>query len=75
MCAGETNEAVRVLDLLLEFFAHGAHWTGGRYDDGQGPCCLIGRQYLHSQHHASSEAAARFLKEAMPAHRGACVLH
>jgi hypothetical protein len=34
MRAGDKNEAVQMLDLLLEFFADGARWTRGRYHDG-----------------------------------------
>jgi len=35
MCSGDTNEAVQMLDILLEFFSNGAHWTRGRYHDGR----------------------------------------
>jgi hypothetical protein len=58
MRPGDTNEAVQMLDLLLEFFAEGAHWTRGRYHDGHGRRCLIGAlDYLRRKHYVSSEAA------------------
>lgn len=67
MCAHDPNEAVQMLDLLLDFFADGAHWARGRFDDGQGGRCLIGALgYLQRKHHVASSGAAHFLKEAMP---------
>jgi hypothetical protein len=67
MCVHDPNEAVQMLDLLLDFFADGAHWTRGRFDDGQGGRCLIGALgYLQRKHHVASSGAAYFLKEAMP---------
>ena len=42
MGAGDTNEAIQMFDLLLEFLADGAHWTRGHYHNGDGRCCLIG---------------------------------
>jgi hypothetical protein len=67
MGAGNTNEAVQMLDLLLEFFADGAHWTRDRYHDGHGRRCLIGAlNYLRRKHHVPSDAAVYFLREAMP---------
>lgn len=67
MCLHHPNEAVQMLDLLLDFFADGAHWTRGRFDDGQGGRCLIGALgYLQRKHHVASSGAAYFLKEAMP---------
>ena len=29
MRAGDTKEPIQMLDLLLEFFTYGAHWTRG----------------------------------------------
>jgi hypothetical protein len=67
MRADDLNEAVQMLDLLLEFFADGVHWTRGAYNDGHGRRCLIGAlDYLCREHHASSDAAICFLQEAMP---------
>jgi len=57
--AGDTNEAIQMLDLLLEFFADGAHWTRGHYHDGDGWRCLIGALgYLRRKHHVSSAPRA-----------------
>jgi hypothetical protein len=33
--------AVRMLDLLIEFFDGGKQWTKGRYEDGKGRRCLV----------------------------------
>jgi hypothetical protein len=67
MRAGDKNEAVQMLDLLLEFFADGARWTRGRYHDGLGRHCLIGAlDYLRRKYHVPSDAAVAFLQEAMP---------
>ena len=67
MRVDEIHEAVQMLDLLLEFFADGAHWTRGAYNDGHGGRCLIGAlDYLRREHHVSSDAAVCFLQEAMP---------
>jgi hypothetical protein len=64
---GDTNDAVQMLDLLLEFFVDGARWTRGCYHDGNGRRCLIGAlDYLPRKHHVPSDAAMYFLKEAMP---------
>ena len=42
MRAGEINEALRMFDLLLEYFGDGVRWTRGRYRDGHGRHYLIG---------------------------------
>ena len=44
MRAIETTEAVQMLDLLLEYFADGRHWTRGRFY-GNGRHCLA-RHFL-----------------------------
>ena len=46
MRAGNTNEAVQMLNLLLEFFENGARWTRGLYQDGHGRRCLIGASII-----------------------------
>ena len=71
MCETDAGKAVQMLDLLLEFFGKdGAHWSRGRYDDGQGGRCLIGAlDYLRRKHRISSEEAGYFLREAMPHRR------
>jgi hypothetical protein len=67
MPESDPSEAVQMLDLLLEFFADGEHWTRGRYDDGHGRRCLIGAlHYLRRKHHISTAAAVEFIEEAMP---------
>ncbi len=50
MPEADTGKALRMLDLLLEFFGeNGEHWTRGRYDDGHGRRCLIGALQYASQ--------------------------
>jgi len=63
----ESNHAVRMLDLLLEFFAAGTHRARGRYHDGRGRRFLMGALvYLRREHRISYARAAYFLKEALP---------
>jgi len=67
MRAGNTNEAVQMLNLLLEFFENGARWTRGLYQDGHGRRCLIGAlDYLRREHRVPSDTAVYFLQEALP---------
>jgi hypothetical protein len=67
MFEAETGDAVRLLDLLLGFFADGARWTRGRYHDGEGRRCLLGAvDYLRRKHRIASDGAVTFLAEAMP---------
>jgi hypothetical protein len=56
MPKADAGKAVRVLDLLLEFFGEGgAHWTRGRYHDGHGRRCLIGAlDFLRRKHRIRS---------------------
>jgi hypothetical protein len=42
MPEAEIAKAVKLLDLMLEFFADDGHWTRGCYDDGNGGHCLVG---------------------------------
>jgi hypothetical protein len=66
MRAIETTEAVQMLDLLLEYFADGRHWTRGRFY-GNGRHCLVGAlNYLRREHRVASGAARYFLEEAIP---------
>ena len=37
----EIAKTVQLLDLMLEHFANDAHWTRGRYDDGNGGHWLV----------------------------------
>ncbi len=76
MRANNTNEAVQMLELLLEFFDDGARWTRGRYHDGHGRRCLVAAlQYLRGEHGIPSRAAARFLEEAAPGQFGLVYLN
>ena len=66
MRAIETTEAVQMLDLLLEYFVDGRHWTRGRFY-GNGRHCLVGAlNYLRREHRVASGAARYFLEEAIP---------
>jgi hypothetical protein len=79
MPEAETGQAVRVLDLLLEYFGDdGERWTRDHYDDGDGRRCLVGAlSYLRCKHRIPSESAECFLHEAMkqgpPPRRGGLV--
>jgi hypothetical protein len=67
MREAETDNAVRLLDLLAEFFIDDARWTRGRYHDGDGRRCLVGAlDHLRREHRIPSAAAVSFLEEAMP---------
>ena len=76
MRASDPNEAVQMLDLLLEFFGDGARWTRGHYHDGHGRRCLVAAlEYLRGKHRIASQAAARFLEEAVPGQFGLVFLN
>ena len=67
MSEAETGNTVQFLDLLLEFFADGAHWTRGRYHDGHGRHCLLGAiDHLRREHRIPSGDALLYLQEALP---------
>ena len=70
MTEAETGNTVQFLDLLLEFFADGAHWTRGRYHDGHGRHCLVGAiDHLCREHRIPSGKALFYLQEALPPRR------
>ena len=63
----EIAKAVRLLDLMLEFFADDAHWTRGCYDDGNGGHCLVGALlHLSREHRLPTAPAIALLQDAMP---------
>ena len=63
----EIARAVQLLDLMLEFFADDAHWTRGRYDDGNGGHCLVGALlHLSRKHRLPTAPAIALLQDAMP---------
>jgi hypothetical protein len=63
----EIAKAVQLLDLMLEFFAHDAHWTRGCYDDGTGGHCLVGALlHLSRKHRLPTAPAIALLQDAMP---------
>ena len=67
MPEAEIAKAVRLLDLMLEFFADDGHWTRGRYDDGNGGRCLVGAVLHLSRKHCLPKAPAiALLQDAMP---------
>ena len=67
MPEAEIAKAVQLLDLMLDFFADDAHWTRGRYDDGQGGHCLVGALlHLSREHRLPSAPAIALLQDAMP---------
>ena len=67
MPEAEIGNAVQLLDLMLEFFTDDAHWTRGRYDDGNGGHCLVGALlHLSREHRLPSAPAIALLQDAMP---------
>ena len=59
--------AVRMLDLLLEFFVDDARWMRGHYHDGGGSRCLMGAlDHLQRNHRIPYAGAAYFLQQALP---------
>jgi hypothetical protein len=67
MPEAEIAKAVQWLDLMLEFFADGGHWTRGSYDDGNGGHCLVGALlHLSRKHRLPTAPAIALLQDAMP---------
>jgi hypothetical protein len=67
MPEAEIAKAVKLLDLMLEFFADDGHWTRGCYDDGNGGHCLVGALlHLSRKHCLPSAPAIALLQDAMP---------
>jgi hypothetical protein len=67
MPEAEIAKAVKLLDLMLEFFADDGHWTRGCYDDGKGGHCLVGALLrLGRQHGLPTAPAIALLQDAMP---------
>src|SRR4051794_24770325 len=67
MPEAEIAKAVQLLDLMIEFFAHDAHWTQGSYDDGNGRHCLVGALlHLSRKHCLPTAPAIALLQDAMP---------
>jgi hypothetical protein len=67
MPQAEIAKAAQLLDLMLEFFADGGHWTRGRYDDGNGGHCLVGALlHLSRKHRLPMTTAIALLQDAMP---------
>jgi hypothetical protein len=63
----EIGRATQLLDLMLEFFADDAHWTRGRYDNGDGGHCLVGALlHLSRKHRLPAAPAISLLQDAMP---------
>jgi hypothetical protein len=63
----ETTRAIQLLDLMLEFFADGGHWTRGCYDDGKGGHCLVGALlHLSRKHRLPAAPVIALLQDAMP---------
>ena len=61
------EQALQLLDLMLEHFADDGHWTRGRYDDGNGGHCLVGALlHLSRKHRLPRAPAIALLQDAMP---------
>jgi hypothetical protein len=67
MPQAEIAKAVKLLDLMIEFFAEDGHWIRGRYDDGNGGHCLVGALLrLGRKHGLPAAPAIALLEDAMP---------
>ena len=67
MPEAEIARAVRLLDLMLNFFAHDGHWTRGSYDDRKRRPLPCRRASASSRKHRLPTASAiALLQEAMP---------
>ena len=67
MTQADIAKAAQLLDLMLEFFVDGGHWTRGRYDDGNGGHCLVGALlHLSRKHRLPTRTAFMLLQDAMP---------
>lgn len=67
MPEAEIAKAVRLLDLMFEFFTDEDHWTRGCYDDGNGGHCLIGALlHLGRKHRLPTAPVIALLQDAMP---------
>jgi hypothetical protein len=64
-------QAVRMLDLMLEFFDGGRRWTQMRFENGSGGRCLFGAiNHLSDVHpDLSPDGAISYLFRAMPTKR------
>ena len=63
----DTEKAVQLLDLMLEFFADDGNWTRGSYDDGKGGHCLVGALlHLSRKHRLPTAPSITLLQDAMP---------
>jgi hypothetical protein len=59
-------KAVEALDLMLEAFAGGAHWTQDTFYDGHGNRCLVGAlSYVRRRHRIKGDGAAFYLANAI----------
>jgi hypothetical protein len=75
MPEAEITKTVRLLDLVLEFFADDSHWARGCYDDGKGGYCLVGALLnLSRKHLLPMTPVMALLHDAMP-RRGLPVVH
>ncbi len=67
MPEAETGKAVRLLDLLLGFFADDQHWTRHAFDDGAGRHCLVGAvRHLSARYRLPARPVLSLLEAALP---------
>ena len=66
----DPGKAVLMLDLVMEFFDAGRHWTKGQYHDGRGNRCMLGAmQHIRKVHNLTGDPTRYYLLEAQPQHR------
>lgn len=67
MPEAQTSKAVRLLDLLLDFFADDARWIQGDYQDADGRRCLIGAvMHFSAEHRLPKTPVMSLLEAALP---------
>jgi hypothetical protein len=67
MPEAQIAQAAQLLDLMLDYFADDAHWTRGRYDDGNGGHCLVGALlHLSRKHRLPRAPVIALLQDAIP---------
>jgi hypothetical protein len=65
MDTAAARKAVRMLDLLEDYFHHGEYWIKGAFHNGEGGSCLVGAmQRLRVKHELYGDATRYYLLHA-----------
>lgn len=67
MTEAQTSKPVRLLDLLLDFFADDERWIQGHYRDAAGRRCLVGAvMHFSAEHRLPKTPVMSLLEAALP---------